>query len=921
MPFYPYFLQPHIANVYGSRIYNSWETPSVSYEDFVTGVTKSYQDGGNFNKFYSDYVTRYFEEGLTGGTSGGGTYVTGGTANGSNSTLVFTNSSGTSFTVTNSALLFNDAYVSGGTLNTTTGIVTFRNSSGGTFTVSGFTGFTSYWSANTNESISPSGDSTNVHFPAIVGISGDTYIGGEIYADMIKRESSNSTTTKLKSSANKWEIYAGHSSNEVMKIESGIVTVAGDITVDDFASLDSARIGGTATDPGTGHLYVEENLTVDVETLYADKSAVTGVGGVGVGTLAPTHKLTVSGDPSITGWTEWVSTDFTNITLNNGSEVLVYNPTDLSPPSGAFGAGTSIRLYVEGIYYYTAVGAGGVASGRFYMSDAWEQDTYETDSAAVASTIISYPSNINKSFAVYSGSDIAFQVSDKKVMSGSTDLLDIFASSAITNQDIYWSASTGGISNSGLTGNVGIGVTIPNEKLTVAGDISGSTDLHIGGNMYSGSTNLLSIFAGSGITNQSLYWSANTDSSISPSGITTNVGIGTTTPTGLFEVKDLIKFPETNSTFIGADAGANWEAGSTSGTALGRLAMGLGTLNSAKQNTALGFASLGYLTTGDYNTAVGLQSNTSIDTGSWNTSIGTTSMFGATYHSYNTALGANTMYFTTSGSLGKTVPTDTHNTAIGYSSQYYNLNGAYNTSVGSQSMGNSTIAYAGTGNTAMGFKSLFNSTTGNYNVTLGYQAGDNITSGDYNISIGPNSDPPSATADYQMNIGGIIHGQDAYSDSAISQVGIGTTTPKVKLDVHHDPTNLAANTGGGEVVTFGTEDGTDTLAAGRLMYLHTDGKWLYANAGAVADGGSQLLGIALGTTVAEGILLRGYFDQVSYLDGSFVKGAPCYMHTDDGEISFTAPTGTNKVVRVVGYGTDLANAIYFNPDQTWVELS
>ena len=44
MPFYPYFLQPHIANVYGSRIYNSWETPSVSYEDFVTGVTKSYQD-------------------------------------------------------------------------------------------------------------------------------------------------------------------------------------------------------------------------------------------------------------------------------------------------------------------------------------------------------------------------------------------------------------------------------------------------------------------------------------------------------------------------------------------------------------------------------------------------------------------------------------------------------------------------------------------------------------------------------------------------------------------------------------------------------------------------------------------------------------------------------------------------------------
>ena len=477
MPFYPYFLQPYIANVYGSRIYNSWETPNVSYEDFVTGVTKSYQDGGNFNKFYSDYVTRYFDERITGGTAGG-VYVTGGTANSSNSTLVFTNTSGTSFTVTNSALLFNDAYVSGGTLNAATGIVTFSNTSGGTFTVSGFTGFTSYWSANTNESITTSGDSTNVHFPAIVGISGDTYIGGEAYVDIIKRESTNSNTTKLKSSANKWEIYAGHSSNEVMKIESGIVTVAGDITVDDFASLDSARIGVTATDPGTGHLYVEDNLTVDIETLYADKAAVTGVGGVGVGTLAPTHKLTVSGDSAITGWTEWTSTDFTLLRLTNGSERLDYNPTDTTLPSGAFGVGTSVRLYVEGTYYYTAVGGSGVSNGRFFMSDAWDQGTYETDSAAVASTIISYPSNINKSFAVYSGSDIAFQVSDKKVMSGSTDLLDIFASSGITNQNVYWSANTvGRISNSGLTTYIGIGTSNPNERLTVSGGISGDSTI------------------------------------------------------------------------------------------------------------------------------------------------------------------------------------------------------------------------------------------------------------------------------------------------------------------------------------------------------------------------------------------------------------------------------------------------------------
>jgi len=57
------------------------------------------------------------------------------------------------------------------------------------------------------------------------------------------------------------------------------------------------------------------------------------------------------------------------------------------------------------------------------------------------------------------------------------------------------------------------------------------------------------------------------------------------------------------------------------------------------------------------------------------------------------------------------------------------------------------------------------------------------------------------------------------------EIGVGTNTPKNALDLHHDPTGLADNTGGGEVVTFGSEDGVDTLAAGKLMYLHSGGDW------------------------------------------------------------------------------------------------
>ena len=280
------------------------------------------------------------------------------------------------------------------------------------------------------------------------------------------------------------------------------------------------------------------------------------------------------------------------------------------------------------------------------------------------------------------------------------------------------------------------------------------------------------------------------------------------------------------------------------------------------------------------------------------------------------------MYFTTSGaSLGKTVPTDTHNTAIGYSSQYYNLQGCFNTSVGSQSIGNGTIAYAGTGSTAVGYKALYGQTTGSYNTSMGYQAGSSITTGDYNIMIGFGTEPTSATVDYEMNIGDIIYGNASKPSGAIGHIGIGYNDPKVKLDVHHDPTGMADNTGGGEVVTFGTEDGTDTLAAGRLMYLNTSGVWKYTDADAVATGGSQLLGIALGTTVAEGILLRGYFDQVAYIEGAFAKGAPCYVSEAPGEVDFTVPSGSGDFIRIVGYGTDLANIIYFDPDKTWVELT
>ncbi len=147
-------------------------------------------------------------------------------------------------------------------------------------------------------------------------------------------------------------------------------------------------------------------------------------------------------------------------------------------------------------------------------------------------------------------------------------------------------------------------------------------------------------------------------------------------------------------------------------------------------------------------------------------------------------------------------------------------------------------------------------------------------------------------------------------------IGIGNTTPVTKLDIHHNPTSLSNDTGGGEVVTFGS----GTLTAGKLYYLNTSSTWTEVDADAVASGADQLLGIALGSSPSsDGVLIRGFFDAHSYLS-NFSAGKAVYISTTAGGMDTTAPSGGGDFVRVVGYCTTTSNVIYFNPSSAWVEL-
>lgn len=152
--------------------------------------------------------------------------------------------------------------------------------------------------------------------------------------------------------------------------------------------------------------------------------------------------------------------------------------------------------------------------------------------------------------------------------------------------------------------------------------------------------------------------------------------------------------------------------------------------------------------------------------------------------------------------------------------------------------------------------------------------------------------------------------------TSTDSVGIGISTPVTPFDVFEDPTGIQDNTGGGFVITYGG----GSLTAGKLYYLHTDGDWTEVDADAVATGADQMLGIALGTSAsAAGVLIHGYFDATTYLS-NFSAGKAVYVDTTAASMNTTAPSAASDFVRVVGYCTDTANVIYFNPSQDWVEL-
>ena len=149
----------------------------------------------------------------------------------------------------------------------------------------------------------------------------------------------------------------------------------------------------------------------------------------------------------------------------------------------------------------------------------------------------------------------------------------------------------------------------------------------------------------------------------------------------------------------------------------------------------------------------------------------------------------------------------------------------------------------------------------------------------------------------------------------VQYVKIGNIPPSTSFNGFPLP---LANACSGEFVYFGT----GTTVAGNLYKYNTSGAWVPFDANSTTTS-IGLLAIAQSTTPAGGMMVKGYArfsGQSSY--STPAVGTMLFGSETVGAFTGTAPTTSASIIRIIGFCIDATNdIIYFNPDNTWIELN
>ena len=214
-------------------------------------------------------------------------------------------------------------------------------------------------------------------------------------------------------------------------------------------------------------------------------------------------------------------------------------------------------------------------------------------------------------------------------------------------------------------------------------------------------------------------------------------------------------------------------------------------------------------------------------------------------------------------------------------------------------------------------------------LTLGTAADANNTTITAAAESGTNTSGKTLTIGGGLGTGTGVPGSVSITSASPTGSGTGShTAVPVAQFASEGPTlnyggvaNLLDNEAVGEKVFFGTGQ----TVKGKLYYLNTSGAWALADTDAEAST-AALIAVACGgdgsgsanDAATHGMLIRGFIDNASYLTGTYNEGVPVYVDGTAGNMTITRPT--SGFVRVIGWCCATANVIYFNPDNTYLEL-
>jgi hypothetical protein len=160
--------------------------------------------------------------------------------------------------------------------------------------------------------------------------------------------------------------------------------------------------------------------------------------------------------------------------------------------------------------------------------------------------------------------------------------------------------------------------------------------------------------------------------------------------------------------------------------------------------------------------------------------------------------------------------------------------------------------------------------------------------------------------------------------------GSGFTTPNVLVE--EGTLSAPGRYGSGARVTRTMfTDANANKTAGDVYVMNSSASvWTDKADADAASTASGLLAVAASTQSAAGMVLSGIVrmsDNTNFVNAD--KGDILYLDTVAGHVTATKPTGSSKVVRVVGYvvdpgvggGTTNDGVIYFDPSKDWIELN